>query len=317
MKRKIFFLTIISFVFIFSISLLIYAKDAQIDGENLNVRTGPGTEYDVITQVNPPENYPILEESGEWTKIDLGDSQGWIHQDYFSVIEEPESDENSKSDDKTDAPDSKKEVESSDNGEQSDDSTDSTTDTEKDNKYLEQTLAGKKIVLDPGHGGRDVGAIGTSGGYESTYTLKTAQILRNMLEEQGVDVYLTRSNNQYVPLTSRTTHANLVQADVYLSLHYNSTPELPDVRGIDTYYLSDRDKKLAEYVHYGIINETEMNNRGIEQRDLHVLRVNHRPSLLLELGFISNETEERNIQSRAYLEAISRGIITGLEQYFR
>nr|WP_231710761.1 N-acetylmuramoyl-L-alanine amidase [Gracilibacillus suaedae] len=293
-------MTIISFVFIFSISLLIYAKDAQIEGENLNVRSGPGTDYDIITSVNPPEQYPVLEESGEWAKIDLGDHQGWIHQDYFSITEESES----QNDDK------KMEEEN----ERSSDSVANSTET---HKQLDNSIAGKKIVLDPGHGGRDVGAIGASGGFESDYTLKTAQVLREKLEEHGADVYLTRNNNQYVPLTSRTTHTNLLRADVYLSIHYNSTPELPEVQGIDTYYLSERDQQLAEYVHGGIINETDMHDRGIEQRDLHVLRVNHRPSLLLELGFISNETEEKKIQSRAFLEAMSRGVLIGLEQYFR
>ncbi|QGH35072.1 SH3 domain-containing protein [Gracilibacillus salitolerans] len=313
MKRKIFFLTIISFIFIFSISLLIYAQDAQIEGENLNVRSGPGTDYDVISKVNPPEQYPVLEESGEWSKIDLGDYQGWIHKDYFSVIENTETE----NDDKVTTSESEDEDENSNNVERDDNNNAPLTRAAEDNKSMDNILAGKKIVLDPGHGGRDVGAIGTSGGFESNYTLKTAQVLLELLEEHGADVYLTRKNNQYVPLTSRTTHANLLQADVYLSIHYNSTPELTEVRGIDTYYLSERDKQLAEYVHGGIINETEMNDRGIEQRDLHVLRVNHRPSLLLELGFISNESEERNIQSRAYLEAMSRGIVTGLEQFFR
>ncbi|WP_018931480.1 N-acetylmuramoyl-L-alanine amidase [Gracilibacillus lacisalsi] len=308
MKRKIFFLTIISFIFIFSISLLIYAKEAQIEGENLNVRSGPGTDYDVITKVNPPDQYPVLEESGEWAKIDLGDHQGWIHQDYFSITEESESQNDNEN---------MMDEESSDNEEQDGTSSNSVTNSAETYEQMDNSLAGKKIVLDPGHGGRDVGAIGASGGFESDYTLKTAQILREKLEEHGADVYLTRSNNQYVPLTSRTTHTNLLQADVYLSIHFNSTPELPEVQGIDTYYLSERDQQLAEYVHGGIINKTDMNDRGIEQRDLHVLRVNHRPSLLLELGFISNETEERNIQSRAFLEAMSRGVLIGLEQYFR
>lgn len=310
-------MTIISFIFIFSISLLIYAKDAKIEGENLNVRNGPGTEYDVITKVNPPEQYPVLEESGEWAKIDLGDKQGWIHQDYSSIIEDTEPSQESEKEVEDDLAESGSDNEISDNKEQGDNSTDPNTDAIENNKGIDNSLVGKKIALDPGHGGRDVGAIGDSGGFESNYTLKTAQVLREKLEAHGADVFLTRSNKQYVPLTSRTTHANLLQADVFLSIHYNSTPELPEVRGIDTYYLSERDHQLAEYVHGGIINETDMNDRGIEQRDLHVLRVNHRPSLLLELGFISNETEERNIQSRAYLEAMSRGILMGLEQYFR
>ncbi|MGN8645616.1 N-acetylmuramoyl-L-alanine amidase [Gracilibacillus sp. HCP3S3_G5_1] len=314
MKRKILLLTIISFICIFSVSLLIYAKDAQIEGDNLNVRSGPGTDYDVITQVNATERYPILEESGEWTKIDLGENQGWIHQDYFAIIEESAPARNQENTSEAAISEVNKPEETPQNDAEN---IDPPSKNEAVNKRTNNSLAGKKIILDPGHGGRDVGAIGASGGYESHYTLQTANVIREKLEEHEAVVFLTRSDNRYVPLTSRTSYANLIQADVYLSIHYNSTPELPEVRGIDTYYLSERDEKLAEYVHNEIINETGMNDRGVLQRDLQVLRINHRPSLLLELGFISNQAEEKNIQSRAHLEAVGRGIVKGLELYFR
>ncbi|WP_244535169.1 N-acetylmuramoyl-L-alanine amidase [Gracilibacillus kekensis] len=293
------FVTIVGIVLIFSMSVLIYAKEAQIEGENLNVRTGPGTEYDVIAQVNPPENYPILEESGDWVKIQVTGEEGWIHKDYFSILESETSIET-------------EEPEQVDDGE-----------TEKakisESKEINQSgnLTGKRIVIDPGHGGRDVGAIGASEGYESLYTLRTANVMKEILEDQGAEVFLTRTRDQYIPLTSRVTFANLHRADVFLSLHYNSTPEYPTVKGIDTYYYSDRDQPLAEYVHEGIISQTDTSDRGIEQRDLQVLRTNHRPSLLLELGFISNQTEEMHVQSIVYLEAISRGIVAGLQAYFK
>ncbi len=79
-------------------SCYLYAKQAQIEGENLNVRNGPGTEYEVIAQVNPPDTYRIIEEVDEWIKIELATENGWIHKDYAQIVEKEmqESEENEK-----------------------------------------------------------------------------------------------------------------------------------------------------------------------------------------------------------------------------
>ncbi|MDX8047675.1 N-acetylmuramoyl-L-alanine amidase [Gracilibacillus sp. S3-1-1] len=286
MKWKLFILITLCFTVMFSLVFILYAKTGQIDGMNVNVRSGPGVEFDVITQVHTPENYEILEETGNWAKIEMDEVEGWIHQDYYSIEESSKKGNNINHSSKT-------------------------------IKHSVENLYRKKIVIDPGHGDRDTGAIGVSGQHESDYTLKTAKILQEVLEEAGAEVLLTRETDRYVPLTSRTTFANLMKADVFLSIHYNSTPELPTANGIDTYYMARRDKQLAQFVHQEIIHETLVTDRGIEERDLHVLRTNHLPSLLLELGFISNEKEEKNIQSRAHLRAISRGIARGLSLYFQ
>ncbi|UOQ47334.1 N-acetylmuramoyl-L-alanine amidase [Gracilibacillus caseinilyticus] len=305
--KKLLILTMLGVIVIFSMSYILYANDAEINGENLNVRTGPGTDYEVITQVNPPETYPILQQEGAWVQIDLGDQQGWIHQDYMKEIASSSEQEVQEEPEITEQ---KQEQDNATIASQNESIPVVTTNSSKD-------LSGKIIVLDPGHGGRDVGAIGVSGAYESHYTLRTALIIQELLEQYGAKVYLTREQDRYVPLSSRTTFANLKKADVFLSIHYNSTPELPEVTGIDTYYYSERDKQLANYVHQNMVLASGMDDRGFQQRDLQVLRINHRPSLLLELGFVSNEAEEEKVQSRAYLESVSRGIINGLQLYFQ
>ncbi|PWU68378.1 N-acetylmuramoyl-L-alanine amidase [Gracilibacillus dipsosauri] len=298
MKKKLLFMLFISSIIIFSMSCYLYAKQAQIEGENLNVRNGPGTEYEVIAQVNPPDTYRIIEEVDEWIKIELATENGWIHKDYAQIVEKEmqESEENEKSTTTTQASPTTSEI--------------------KDFHSSVSDLNGKIIVIDPGHGGIDVGAIGASGGYESNYTLKTSFVLKEMLEAHGAKVYLTRNKNYYVSLTSRTTYSGSKFPDVFLSLHYNSTPELPDVKGVGTYYYSDTDQSLAKYVHKGILSQTGMNDRGVVQEDLQVLRMNHRPSLLLELGFLSNREEESHLRSNVFLESMSRGIIMGLYDYF-
>ncbi|GAE94129.1 N-acetylmuramoyl-L-alanine amidase [Gracilibacillus boraciitolerans JCM 21714] len=259
----------------------------------------------MITQVNPPEIYTILEESEEWVKIQLANNVGWIHQDYFAIIE----DQSASDSDELTEEESLSEPKTT---EMKDAETNATEITVQTNG-----ISGKRIVIDPGHGGRDVGAIGASEGFESYYTLDTALVMKQVLEDYGAEVYLTRNQDRYNPLTSRVTFANLYQADVFLSVHYNSTPEYPSAQGMDTFYFSERDQQLASYIHEGLIASTDARDRGVTQRDLQVLRTNHRPSLLLELGFLSNETEENRIQSRVYLEAMSRGVVNGLQQYFK
>lgn len=291
--KKMIAVIIVSISFIFSIATIIYAKEAEIEGTHLNVRSGPGSNYEMIDQVNPPESYNVLDQQGNWVQIDINSTEGWVHQDYVTISEDHE------------------------DTQQGSTTTPSSDADQSSNHQRSESISDKLIVIDPGHGGRDVGAIGASGNYESTYTLTTANVLKQRLEALGAEVILTRTEDRFIPLTSRVTIANTKQADLFLSLHYNSTPELPNVTGAGTYYYSDRDKQLAEDVQFFMVSQTGMNDRGVQQEDLQVLRTNHRPSLLLELGFISNQEEEHNIQSKAYLDQMSRGITKGIHQYFQ
>lgn len=182
---------------------------------------------------------------------------------------------------------------------------------------LNQTpLRNKVIVIDPGHGGYDVGAISVHNNYEKNFALNTAKHLQDQLELLGAKVHLTRSDDYYYALTPRAILANYHGADVFLSIHYNSEPQYPSANGINTYYRKSADLALAEFVHQGILETTKANDRGVLTGDYLVLRNSKRPSLLLELGFLSNESEEMLIQSPGYQDDISRGIIIGLENYF-
>ncbi len=258
------------------------------------MRTGPGTNYETIGQVQPEEVYPVLEENGEWVQIQLDeDVTGWVHRSYTSSVTNEKNEKTTEVNQQIIAKEPK-----------------------KNRSFSPLHLQGKTIVIDPGHGGRDVGAIGVSGRYESEYTLRTAQLLKQNLEQHGAIVYLTREDDRYLPLVSRVSLSNQLATDVFISIHYNSTPELPEVTGVGTFYYNDRDKELASFVQEGIINQTNMDNREIGQADLQVLRTNHQHGLLLELGFISNESEEKNIQKHVVQKAFARGIVEGLQKFF-
>ncbi|MED4016401.1 SH3 domain-containing protein [Sutcliffiella cohnii] len=180
----------------------------------------------------------------------------------------------------------------------------------------EQYLKGKTIVIDPGHGGRDVGAIGVSGRYEKDLTMRTANLLADKLKAAGANVHLTRSNDTFLSLQGRVQTSHYHRADAFLSLHYDSIND-PSVTGTTTYYHHASHKKLADAVHSSLIQSTKLRDRNVRQQSFFVLRENRQPSILLELGYISNRAEELTLQSSDYQERATTGIYQGLAQYFK
>ncbi len=171
-----------------------------------------------------------------------------------------------------------------------------------------QTLKNKTIVIDAGHGGRDVGTIGHDGFYEKKLTIKTAKRLAERLRLAGANVILTRTDDTYISLSSRATMSNVKGADAFLSLHYNSFPQSPSVSGIGTYYYHKRDRDFAQTVQRAMIQSTALHNREARHGDYHVIRENRQPSLLLELGFLSNPQEAKTVQTKSFQEKITKGI---------
>ncbi|MCD5323687.1 MULTISPECIES: N-acetylmuramoyl-L-alanine amidase [Pontibacillus] len=179
----------------------------------------------------------------------------------------------------------------------------------------EQSIAGKTVVIDAGHGGRDVGTIGHDGNYEKKLTLMTAQRLKERLELAGANVILTRSDDSYIALNSRATKSNVLGADAFLSLHYNSFPQSPTVSGIGTYYYHNQHKAFAEAVQNAMVKATGLHDRQARFGDFHVIRENRQPALLLELGFLSNQQEEKYVHSKEFQNKVTNGIVQGIIDY--
>ncbi|WP_083800931.1 SH3 domain-containing protein [Bacillus sp. m3-13] len=180
----------------------------------------------------------------------------------------------------------------------------------------EQYLSNKVIVIDPGHGGRDVGAIGAQGTFEKDLTLRTSLLLQDKLKAAGATVYMTRMSDTSVPLQTRPQMANYHGADAFLSLHYDSIDDT-SVTGTTTYYYGHSDKDLADSVHSSLVQFTNLRDREVRQENYLVLRESMQPSLLLELGYISNRGEEITVLSGDFQERASTAIYQGLAQYFR
>lgn len=176
-------------------------------------------------------------------------------------------------------------------------------------------LKNKKILIDPGHGGRDSGTIGAQGSLEKNLTLKTSQLLYNKLKARGANVLLTRSNDQYISLATRVSMAHYQNADAFISIHFDSINDRT-VRGMTSYYYHSYQKELAQSVHKATIAQTKMKDRGVRQGNYHVIRENRQDAILLELGYLSNPTEEMLVKTSQYQEQVTNGIVQGLSNYF-
>ncbi|WP_082306988.1 N-acetylmuramoyl-L-alanine amidase [Bacillus sp. FJAT-27245] len=193
--------------------------------------------------------------------------------------------------------------------------------TEVTIKVMETGLFGKKILIDPGHGGKDPGAIGPTGLREKDVVLSTGLLLKKELESQGAIVFMTRSTDVFLELSQRTAIANASDYDAFISLHANAnTSQTP--RGTETYYNTTvnfngvKSAKMADSIQKNLVSTIGTPSRGVKEQEFYVNRMNELPSILIELAFISNKTEETLMRSDTFRRNSAIGIRKGLEEYF-
>lgn len=154
-----------------------------------------------------------------------------------------------------------------------------------------------KFFLDPGHGGRDPGAIGSKS-KEAENVLKVALALEKKLKAQGHEVKLSRRTDTYLTLTQRANLANAWGADVFMSLHDNSAVN-KTATGFETFIfngnVSAETIKLQQHVHKAIAKGIGLRDRGLKRANFAVVRETKMPALLIEYGFISNINDEKVI----------------------
>jgi N-acetylmuramoyl-L-alanine amidase len=177
------------------------------------------------------------------------------------------------------------------------------------------SIYGKVIVLDPGHGGKDPGALGKYY-QEKTLTLATAFELKALLEQAGAIVIMTRESDVYRSLEERAAVSNNNNPDAFISIHFNAINK-PSIHGLESYYYSvGKDSLLAQEVHKSLLNHIGLTDRGVRYGNFHVIRENRYKAILLELGYISNAAEELIIATKEYQQKAARGIFEGLLNYF-
>ncbi|MBB6632673.1 N-acetylmuramoyl-L-alanine amidase family protein [Cohnella thailandensis] len=173
-----------------------------------------------------------------------------------------------------------------------------------------------RIVIDAGHGGIDPGAEGASGAEEKTMVLSVALKVGELLRQDPMfEVFMTREDDSFLELEDRADYSNDVQADAFLSIHGNQYDD-PTISGVETYYDSEDSLLLAQAIHGKLVPATGFEDRGVKREEWTVLALNERPSILIELGFLSNPTEEASMIDPRWQNDAARAIADGLKQYF-
>ncbi|MFC6322447.1 N-acetylmuramoyl-L-alanine amidase [Companilactobacillus baiquanensis] len=173
------------------------------------------------------------------------------------------------------------------------------------------------IVIDPGHGGSDVGAESQKKTYEKNFTLEYAKAIKADLEKTGARVVLTRSGDDTKSLGDRARLSSKIEADAYISLHFDSSDQSNAGSGVTTYYYEkNKDGQLATSINDQLKN-LAIDNRGTQKKDLYVLHYNSQPSVLIELGYINSSTDYKNIKSDSYKEKVAQDVTNGLKEYFK
>jgi N-acetylmuramoyl-L-alanine amidase len=192
-------------------------------------------------------------------------------------------------------------------------------------------LAGKIIVIDPGHGGPDGGAVSEEGLVEKEVTLQIAFDLRDFLQQSGALVYLTReedtdlaengsslSKRKAEDLMRRLQFVRQQHADLFISIHLNAFP-VSRYYGAQTFYhpKSDENKRLASLIQAELIRQLGNTNRLPKANgDLFLLKHSPVPTCLIEVGFLSNPSEARRLGTREYQQKIAASIYYGIIRFY-
>lgn len=176
-------------------------------------------------------------------------------------------------------------------------------------------LSQATIVIDPGHGGSDSGALSISGKMEKTYTLIFAKKLAHDLRQRGAKVYMTRTKDTYVGLQARPDLAEQVHADAFVSFHFDSSPQDNQGSGFTTYYYHQGGSyQLAKDVNHSI-DTPGITNRGVRFGDFLVIRNNTVPAILNEMGYINTAHDFKKIRSQRYQNQVANDITQGLKKF--
>lgn len=171
------------------------------------------------------------------------------------------------------------------------------------------------VVLNPGHGGSDPGAIGPNGAKEKDANLMIAFCTKMELERRGFRVYMTRYQDEFISLQQTCTIANREEADLFVSIHCNGA-HASTAHGIETFHHPTSRKGIhyAKYVQAAMIEHTRRRDRGVKHGNFKVLRDTKMPAVLVECGFITNPEEEKMLVSIPYQVLIGRAIAEGILQ---
>ena len=181
-------------------------------------------------------------------------------------------------------------------------------------------LKNRIIILDPGHGGKDPGAVVGSTS-EKSITLKVTTLVKQKLEAAGAQVKMTRTGDTYPSLQDRVDFTNANFGEIFVSIHVNSASST-SAQGTETYYaistgdMYQEDIDLATFVNNQIVTNLNMKNRGVKEQQYYVIRNTLIPAILVELGFLTNSEDRGKMTDDQYVELFAESIYKGISQYY-
>jgi N-acetylmuramoyl-L-alanine amidase len=266
----------------------------EVESGNLNVRKGPSLAEDIIGKLPNQSQVEILEKSTEWATISHNGNTGYVSVAYLNIAQ--------------------MKIEKQKN-----------------------THSGYKkvIVLDPGHGGKDPGAIAKDGTYESELVWQYALKTKQSLEKSGYIVHMTRTENNsctaykkiHDELDCRISLVDKVKGDIYISIHADANPK-KTFRGTVTFYndrndldgnmnpFSKESKRLAQVIQSKVQPAIGSTNRGITNQNYYVNRMNTVPSVLVELGVMTNAADLKILKNNKNLDKVASALVKSVDLYF-
>ncbi len=173
------------------------------------------------------------------------------------------------------------------------------------------------VIIDAGHGGQDPGTIGIGGLREKDIVLPISLDVAEGLRKQGIEVKMTRDSDYFVSLKGRTDFANNTRADLFVSIHANAINlSRPDVNGLETYYYKNG-RRLAEVIHWSILNSVNIKNRNIRRARFYVLRHSTMPAVLVEVGFVTGAEDAPRLKNPTHRSQMADAIVRGIIQYIK
>lgn len=176
----------------------------------------------------------------------------------------------------------------------------------------------RKVFLDPGHGGKDSGAVGYYGSYEKNIVLPIGLKLREMLLKNGIDIMMSRTSDTFPTLADRANMANNWNSDLFVSLHTNSAGGATTVYGLETFHFpgSVPGWDVASIIQSYLIRNTGAKDRGVKSADYYVLRETNMTSVLVEFGFMTNPQEESKLNTDSYQTVCAQSVADGILDYY-
>lgn len=174
-----------------------------------------------------------------------------------------------------------------------------------------------KVVIDPGHGGKDNGATGAGGQYEKSFTLSLSKKMEKMLEQESeMEVFMTRTDDSFISQESRyrPKYANNHNADVFVSIHGNTFSN-PSVSGTETFYYHNNSRQFAQILQKHVVEAGGFRDRGIKKKDLFVVRDTNMPAALIEVGYLTNPDNESIMRTDGFQSRVAASIVEGIKEY--